>query len=218
MSTQDGRSGQLNPGRRQPRASDGAPRRRVYVAAALITAAIAIAGFWPTYFGPLVAGTVDVPAVIHVHAVVYVGWLILFIAQVAFAATRRVRLHVRLGRWIMAYGIVLVGAGLMAMWEGFGARLATGDTFRAQRWLFGVLRDLTFFPFLAAGWVYRRQPEIHKRLMIVATSILVLPAVGRMTFLGPPFHCGSSCSCGRCRCTSRCFTTFARKGSCIRCM
>jgi hypothetical protein len=41
-------------------------------------------------------------------------------------------------------------------------------------------------PFLAAGWIYRRHPETHKRLMMVATVILVLPAVSRMRFLGVP--------------------------------
>ena len=46
--------------------------------------------------------------------------------------------------------------------------------FRAQRWLFGTLRDVVFFvPFLVAGWVYRRRPEIHKRVMLVATTILL---------------------------------------------
>lgn len=159
----------------------------MYLPSALIAVAIAVVGFWPTYFGPLLKGTVKTPPVIHVHAVVFVTWLALFVAQVVFVATNRVRLHVRLGGWIVAYGVVLVIAGLMAMAEGFGARLATGDVFRAQRWVFGIIRDLVFFlPFFIAGWIYRRQPEIHKRLMVVATTILVSTAVGRMTFLGTP--------------------------------
>jgi hypothetical protein len=116
-----------------------------------------------------------------------VTWLALFATQVTLAATNRVKLHMQLGRWIMAYGVVVVIAGLMATAQGFGTRLATEDVFRAQRWLFGVLKDLVFFvPFLVAGWIYRRKPEIHKRLMIVATTILVLPAVSRMSFLGTP--------------------------------
>ena len=132
-------------------------------------------------------GAFAVPSVIHLHAAVFITWLLLFVVQVVFAATGRIRLHMRVGRWMMAYGLVVICVGLMAISEGFTARLATGDVFRAQRWLFGTLRDLVFFaPFLAAGWIYRRRPEIHKRLMIVATVILVLPAVSRMTFLGTP--------------------------------
>ena len=87
----------------------------------------------------------------------------------------------------MGYGVVMIVVGLLATSEGFAARLATGDVFRAQRWLFGPLRDVVFIvPFLAAGWVYRRRPEIHKRVMLVATTLILLPAVSRMAFLGVP--------------------------------
>jgi len=161
--------------------------RRLYLPATILVIVTALIGFWPTYFGPALRGRVHVPPLIHLHAVVYVTWLALFATQVALAATNRVKLHMRLGRWIMAYGVIVVIAGLMAVAQGFGTRLATEDAFRAQRWLFGVLKDLVFFvPFLVAGWIYRRKPEIHKRLMIVATTILVLPAVSRMSFLGTP--------------------------------
>jgi hypothetical protein len=160
---------------------------RLYLPATILIIAFAFIGFWPTYFGPALKGRVHVPPLIHLHAVIYVTWLALFATQVALAATNRVKLHMQLGRWIMAYGIIVVVAGLMALAQGFGTRLATEDVFRAQRWLFGVLKDLIFFvPFLVAGWIYRQKPEIHKRLMIVATTILVLPAVSRMSFLGVP--------------------------------
>lgn len=168
----------------------------VYVIAMLMTVGLAVIGFWPTYFGPLLTGGVprsasrvspEMTPVVHLHAVVFVLWLLLFALQVGLAAAGRIALHMRVGRWLMAYGVLLIVAGLMVASKGFADLLATGDVVRAQRWLFGILRELAFFaPFLAAGWVYRRRPEIHSRLMIVATVILVVPAVGRMTFLGTP--------------------------------
>jgi hypothetical protein len=170
-----------------PAATIGSMIRRMYVPAALLFVVLAMVGFWPSYFGPLFKGSVKAPLLIHLHAFVFTSWLCLFVAQVVFAATRHLRLHVQLGRWVMAYSVIVLIAGVLAMVEGFGARLATGDVFRAQRWLFGVIRDMAFFfPFLLAGWIYRRKPEIHKRLMIVATTIMVLPAVSRMSFLGAP--------------------------------
>ncbi len=168
-------------------AAHQASRRRIFLPAAIVGTVLAVVGFWQTYGGPLIAGTVHEPTIIHIHAAVMVTWLVLFMAQVWFAASGRVRLHIRLGPWVMGFGIVLVAVALLAISEGFAARLAAGDVFRAQRWLFGTLRDVVFFvPFLVAGWVYRRRPEIHKRVMLVATTILVLPAVSRMTFLGFP--------------------------------
>jgi hypothetical protein len=72
--------------------------RRFYVGLSLLVAAIAFVGFWPTYFGPLLAGTVDTLPLIHFHAAVYVGWLLIFVTQTVFAARGRVDLHVKLGR------------------------------------------------------------------------------------------------------------------------
>jgi hypothetical protein len=185
----EGTSDITGPERPQQRDFRGASwiRRRPYLPATILVIITALVGFWPTYFGPALKGRVHVPPLIHLHAVIYVTWLALFATQVTLAATNRVKLHMLLGRWMMAYGVVVVIAGLMALAQAFGKRLATEDVFRAQRYLFGVLKDLLFFvPFLVAGWVYRGKPEIHKRLMIVATTILVLPAVSRMSFLGTP--------------------------------
>lgn len=160
---------------------------RAYWTATFVATAIAGVGFWPTYFGPLLSGTVDESLSIHAHAVVYIGWLGLFITQVILAATGRLALHMQLGRWLMGYGVVVVAAGLLAAWHGFGAVLQAEGAVRAQTWVFGVLRELVFFvPFFAAGWIYRRRPEIHKRLMIVAATMLIVPAIGRMKFLGAP--------------------------------
>jgi hypothetical protein len=65
--------------------------------------------------------------------------------------------------------------------------LVEGDLAKAGNKLFGPLRDMIVFaPLLAAGWIYRRRPEIHKRLMLVATNVLLIAAVGRMVFLGRP--------------------------------
>jgi hypothetical protein len=51
----------------------------------------------------------------------------------------------------------------------------------------GPLLDmLVFAPLFAAAIYYRRTPELHKRLMIVATTALLVAAVTRMPFLGRP--------------------------------
>jgi hypothetical protein len=43
-----------------------------------------------------------------------------------------------------------------------------------------------FAPLFAAAIYYRRTPELHKRLMIVATTALLIAAVTRMPILGSP--------------------------------
>ena len=66
-------------------------------------------------------------------------------------------------------------------------RVRAGEVVAAQAQLLGPLLDmLVFAPLFAAAIYYRRKPELHKRLMIVATTSLLIAAVGRMPFLGEP--------------------------------
>jgi hypothetical protein len=165
-----------------------AGRNPFYVGLTLFVAAIAFVGFWPTYFGPLLAGTVDKLTVIHVHAATYVGWLAIFIAQATFAATRRMDLHVRLGNFGIGYGVLVIVMGVTVAISMFAVRVRAGNVEEAQARLINPLADMVFFaPLFVAAVRLRRKPEIHKRLMIVATTILLVAAVGRMTFLGRPW-------------------------------
>jgi hypothetical protein len=164
-----------------------AARRRLYVGLALLAAAIAAVGFWPTYFGPLVAGGVEKPVIIHFHAAVYVGWLALFLTQAILAATGRTASHLKLGRFAIGYGVLVIAAGLIAAFGMFAIRVRAGDMLAAQRSLLGPLLDMAVFaPVFAAAIYYRRKPEVHKRLMVLATTALLIAAVGRMTFFGEP--------------------------------
>lgn len=161
--------------------------QRLYVSLALLAAVIALVGFWPSYFGPLLARTVDKPVILHLHAAVYVGWLALFITQTALAATGRVAAHIRLGRFGIGYGVLVIGAGLLAAFGMFVLRVRAGEVAQAQTALLGPLLDmLVFAPLFAAAVHYRRKPELHKRLMVVATTALLIAAVARMPFLGQP--------------------------------
>jgi hypothetical protein len=159
----------------------------LYVALAVLAASIAVVGFWPTYFGPLLAGNVATTSTIHFHAAVYVGWLAIFITQAVLAATGRVALHIKLGRFGIGYGVLVIVVGLLTALTKFELRVQAGEVAAAQAQLLGPLLDmLVFTPLFAAAVYYRRTPELHKRLMIVATTSLLIAAVGRMAFLGTP--------------------------------
>jgi hypothetical protein len=158
--------------------------RRLYVGLAVLAVAIAAVGFWPSYFGPLVAGTVDKTRIVHVHAAVYVGWLAIFVTQALLAATGRVAAHMKLGRFAVGYGVLVIVVGLITAFARFAIRVRAGEATAAQAQLLGPLLDmLVFAPLFAAAVYYRRKPELHKRLMIVATTSLLIAAVGRMSFV-----------------------------------
>jgi hypothetical protein len=161
-------------------------RTTFYVALGVLIAAIAFVGFWRTYFGPLLARNVDALPLVHFHVVVYVGWLALFIAQAAFAAAGRVDLHARLGGFGIGYGYFVIAVGLLVGFGMFVVRVRAGAEAEAIGRLFGPVLDMAVFaPVFAAAVHYRRKPELHKRLMILATTTLLVAAVSRMRTFVP---------------------------------
>src|SRR5580704_5922028 len=68
-------------------------------------------------------------------------------------------------------------------------RVEAGQLTQGQARLLAPLTDMMVFPvFFGAAVSYRKRPELHKRFMLVATTLLLVAAVGRMTFLSdvPP--------------------------------
>ena len=162
---------------------------RIYAPIGVLCLLIALAGFWPTYFGPLLAGQSHALPVIHLHAAVFTAWVMLLILQAVLAASGYVSLHMKVGRIGMAWGALLILVGWATALSRFADRVQAGEFEAAQQRFFAPFTDmLVFAPFLAAAWAYRRQPEVHKRLMVVATTVLLVAAVHRMAFLGgrPP--------------------------------
>jgi len=157
--------------------------RRIYLAIGVLMLAIAIAGFWPSYYGQILPGTLRQPPVIHLHAAVFLGWLFIVIAQAWLAATGRITLHRRLGRFLFIYGVLVIFVGWFLVLVLFAERVHAGEVTQARNQLFVPFTDMLFFaPVLFAAWALRRRSEFHKRLIIVATTVLLIAAAHR--FIG----------------------------------
>jgi hypothetical protein len=155
--------------------------RRFFIAVGVFMTLIVVVGFWRSYFGPLIRGTIDQPLLIHVHAAVFMGWIALFITQVTLAAKGRLRWHQKVGTIGMWYGVVLVAVGLLTGVIRSADRVIAGGN--AAQLLYVASLDMALFaPFFAAAVFYRRRPQLHKRLMLVAATILLVAAVARFPF------------------------------------
>jgi hypothetical protein len=157
--------------------------RPAYLAIALFFAGLVAWGFWRSYFGPLLAGTVDRPWVVHLHAAVFVGWVLLLIAQAALVATGRVRLHRRIGAAGMLYGALVFLVGVLVSTLGPALRVRAGEFPIEVGGMVAIysLADLLLFgAFLACAFVYRSRPEVHKQWVIAATAALGGAAIGRV--------------------------------------
>ena len=154
-----------------------------YLAIALFFAGIVVWGFWQSYFGPLLAGTVDRPWVVHLHAAVFVGWVLLLIAQAALVTAGRVGLHRRIGTAGMLYGAAVFVVGVMVSTIAPALRVRAGEfpiEVGAMVAILSLADLLLFGAFLACAFAYRARPDVHKQWVIAATAALGGAAVGRV--------------------------------------
>ncbi len=154
--------------------------RRFYFGLSVLLAILATIGFWPLYFRPLLTGTVEADAVIHIHATVYVGWLALFIFQCGLIATGNIRLHRRIGNFGFVYGCGVILVGLATTIVRFSTKLSEGGIEAVQNTALAPMTDMLLFSaFFGAAAYNRNRPELHKRLMIVAASSILIASIAR---------------------------------------
>jgi hypothetical protein len=166
--------------------ANAAPRkgRRFYIGLAVLMAVISVVGFWQKFFGPLLTtGESPLAPVVQFHGAIYTGWVLLFATQVFLVSVGRTRLHRKVGGFGIYYGLALIPVGALAAFHRFYNQLAAGiELAQAQVKLLEPLTDITVFTsFFISAIVYRGKPEIHKRLMIVATTTLMVAPVSRLS-------------------------------------
>ena len=144
---------------------------------------VILMGFAPEVIRRFARHAPAFPAVVHVHAVVFVGWLVLLSAQVLLVRARRTDLHRRLG-WVTAgWAGAVVVMGLMASIVVDRRDLASPHPDPA---FFSVqLMDMAAFAGAAAAAILlRRNASAHKRLILLATLSMV--DAGFVRWLGDP--------------------------------
>lgn len=163
--------------------------RVFYIGMALMMTVVVFAGFWPSYFGLLLSGQgFDGHWIVHIHALVFLGWMATFIAQASLAATRRVRSHMKIGPYAIALGAVAFLMGVIVTLM-VGQRFVEEDVMSWSQVPFSrpAIDIVQFAVLLAIGFAYRSRPDIHKRFMLLATVALLPAATSRMGYLIGPW-------------------------------
>lgn len=152
-------------------------RSSLFVWAGALAAVVAVVGFAKTFFHPLVTGSFSAHPAVYIHATFLFGWVALFIAQAMLARGWRVATHRRLG-WVglaLAAGVVssTLVIGVLA-----SRRIAAGGAVaQANSELLVILLEMIVFTSLVvAAILFRRRPETHKRLMLLALIGALGPA------------------------------------------
>jgi hypothetical protein len=122
----------------------------------------------------------DAPPIVHIHALLFFGWVVLAFVQSALAAAGRLSLHRPLGWLGAAWLVAMLAAALGIMQEKIGAGTAP-FVFKPQIFLFQNFATVGVFAGLTgAAILLRRQVGWHRRLHLCALAALMGPAFGRL--------------------------------------
>lgn len=128
-------------------------------------------------------GMVDVgrvPIWVHLHAMVFVAWTLLFVAQNALIARGSLALHRRMGWTAAGLACVMVPLGIIT--AVMAVRLGRVPPFFPNTIFLALsaLELLAFAALLIGAIRLRRRTEWHRRLMLYAMIALIGPAFGRI--------------------------------------
>ncbi|WP_091736059.1 hypothetical protein [Phenylobacterium immobile] len=149
-----------------------------FLGGALAMTAVTIAGF-SLQLG-MGRSSFGAPPLVHAHAVVFMGWVAIYLLQTTLAATGRIDLHRKLG-WLAAAWIVpmiVLGVAITVM----SVRVGRAPFFfrPAQFLIFNPLSLFTFAGLTAAAIVMRRRTDWHRRLHFSGMALLLGPGFGRL--------------------------------------
>ena len=166
-----------------PRPIGGVHDRRFYTGMALVAAAIVFAGFAPTYFLRASYQSTPLPTYLHVHGFLFTTWIALFIAQTSLVAARQTEVHRRLGWATAALAAIMVVVGTTAGIVSMRGQVEAGNVDQALAFLTTPLFSMVVFATLVAAAIrLRRDPQTHKRLMLLATISILDAAIARLPF------------------------------------
>ena len=183
---------------RAPAARSASRRREhvFYMGMAIAIVATVFVGFAPTYYLRSFSGRDGLMPLLHLHGFVFTSWIVLLMVQTSLVAANRVDLHRRLGIAGAVIAALMVAVGLLTAVTRAKQGAAPPGGPPSLVFLAVPFVDMLIFPTLvSAGFYFRRRPDVHKRLMLLATISILAAAIARLplgTLLqaGPPAFFG----------------------------
>jgi hypothetical protein len=151
---------------------------------ALVFLGFAGSFFLRGFFAPPGRAPQPLPPHLYLHGVVLTAWYLWFAVQTFCVAAGRTALHRRLGIAGAVLGVaVIVAAALTSLrfWPRMTEIGVAIDPHVVTEivWLNAAFL-ICFVAFLASGIAVRRRPQLHKRLMLLASLSILPPAVTRI--------------------------------------
>lgn len=145
---------------------------------AIVMAMVVVAGFSIQFL--MGRSTFASPLRVHAHAVLFMGWVAIFVTQANLATRGPLGLHRRLG-WLALGWIALMMVAAMVVIVAMTRNGTVPFFFQPQHFLFADPLTLVCFVAMTAFAVRkRRETDWHARLHIGAMTLLTGPAFGRL--------------------------------------
>lgn len=160
----------------------------------LLVVAVIVYGFSHTIDQNLIHPKIPRPRLLYFHAALFTGWLVFYFVQGLLVRMRNVRIHRTIGWFGVGMGglIPLVGVATaitMARFDMIQLKMNSADA----DMIIPMWDMVAFTPAFALAIYWRKKPEFHRRLILIATCTLTAAGWGRFPeWLLPPvlFYAG----------------------------
>ena len=140
----------------------------------------AFLGFAPSYWAPLAAGKYQANPVVHIHGMLFFTWTLFFLLQTTLVNAGHVARHRAFGLAGISLATAMSILGVLVALNSLSKAVALGAAARGEAFVIVPLGDILVFAVLIAFAVANvHRPEIHKRLMLVATVSLLGAPIAR---------------------------------------
>ena len=147
----------------------------------LVMAFFIFGGFGLTYLKPMATGTLaPLPPLVHVHGLVYFGWMILLMAQAFLINVRNVNLHRSVGTFgiAVATALLIFGALTAILFARATKDNPIPDYYKLM--YLSLVAVISFGTLFCLAIRNTRRPETHRLLILLATINLLPPGINRL--------------------------------------
>ncbi len=163
---------------------NGIVQRYFYFAMSLLLAVIVVLGFSRTINDSLFHPAIPRPFILWIHGAVFAGWVVFFICQSTLVRVCKVSWHRSIGWFGAGLATVMVPLGvttaiIMDRFDTVQLHISDGHAFLSIPFY-----DMIAFGVLIALAIYwRTKPELHRRLIFIATCGLMDAPVARFDYI-----------------------------------
>lgn len=161
------------------------PDRYFYFSMSILTFLLVLIGF-SNFYGPkILSDASSISPVIHIHASIFSTWMLVFVTQCLLILNKRIKWHIRLGTLGFGLAWIMLISGFITAIEAAreGHKGIPGVEFTSSEgFLLLNISSICIFTLLATlAWMYRKNVETHKRLILMATTLgLTPPGISRL--------------------------------------